>query len=146
MDPDLLLQVPEPYKKLYQQHWSTIRYREEGRLKTVYHFPLFNDDDKEISDRLKEVTSNYSRDIKINVEFGFIVRHIVTMDRKFFHPSNNNMMFTNPRTVKIGETETFISEIEHEDAFEYSRKQRPNTSWKVDKIICVRFDVYNLSI
>ena len=37
-----------------------------------------------------------------------------------------------------------IDDIENEDAVEYARSQRPSTKWTVERIICVRFDVYKI--
>ena len=35
-------------------------------------------------------------------------------------------------------------ELLNTDWFEVVRQQRPSTKWIVEKIICIRFDVYNL--
>ena len=55
------------------------------------------------------------------------------------------MVFENPRLVANQTDLTKIKQdIEHEDAIEYARLQRPSTDWVVERIICIRFDVYKL--
>ena len=144
MEPVTLLRVPDEYKQLYQHHWKTIKTSvKQGRLKDVYHFPLFTVDDTEITDKVQEVIRNYNDRIKINVAFGFILKNRITDNLKFFHPSNNTMLFELPRLLaNPNDYNQFIEDVEHQDAFEYARRQRPTTQWIVERVICVRFDVF----
>ena len=144
MEPVTLLRVPDQYKQLYQRHWKTIKTSvKQGRLKDVYHFPLFTVDDTEITDKVQEVIRNYNDRIKINVAFGFILKNRITENLKFFHPSNNTMLFESPRLLaNPNDYNQFIEDVEHQDAFEYARLQRPTTQWIVERVICVRFDVF----
>lgn len=144
MEPVTLLRVPDQYKQLYQRHWTTIKTSvKQGRLKDVYHFPLFTVDDTEITDKVQEVIRNYNDRIKINVAFGFILKNRITENLKFFHPSNNTMLFESPRLLaNPNDYNQFIEDVEHQDAFEYARLQRPTTQWIVERVICVRFDVF----
>ena len=146
MEPATLLRVPDQYKQVYQRHWRTIKTSvKQGRIKDVYHFPLFTINDTEITDKVQEVVSNYNGRIKINVAFGFILENRMTGDLKFFHPSNNTMMFESPRLLaNPNDYNQFIEDVEHEDAFEYGRLQRPTTQWIVKRVICIRFDVFKL--
>ena len=65
---------------------------------------------------------------------------------KFFHPSNNTMMFQFPRMLQTStDYNQFAGDIEQEDILEYVVKQRPSTHWTVERIICVRFDIFRLS-
>jgi hypothetical protein len=146
MDQATLQRVPDKYKTIYQRHWKTIKTSiKQGRLKDVYHFPLFNVTDTEISEKAHTVIGNYNDNIKINVAFGFILENRTTEELKFFHPSNNTMLFPTPRLLASpNDYRQFVDDIEHEDAFEYARVQRPTTKWVVKRMICVRFDVYKL--
>ena len=147
MDITVALQrVPSKYKDIYKKHWSTIRPSiKKGKLRDMYHFPLFNETDNAILLKADEVMTNYNGKLKINVAFGFVLENRTSGELKFFHPSNNTMLFSTP---KLLETPTdyrdFRDEIEKEDAFEYARLQRPSTNWIVSRIVCVRFDVYKL--
>ncbi len=146
MDPTVLGQVPNKYKRIYEKHWKTIKTSvKHGLLKDVYHFPLLTTTDREIVSRLKELTTNYSSKIKVNVAFGFILQERTSGLLKFFHPSNNTMLFDAPRVLATpNDFNKLIDDIEQQDAKEYARSQRPTTKWTVERIICVRFEVFKL--
>ena len=147
MDSLTLNQIPEKYRELYRLNWKTIKHSvKKGILKDIYHFPLLVDSDSEIVSKLKEVLANYSKAIKVNVAFGFILQDRVNKELKFFHPSNNTMVFKQPRLVNsTNDVTSILDDIEKEDLFEYARQQRPSTRWIVERIICIRFDIYRLS-
>ena len=89
----------------------------------------------------------YSNKIKVNVAFGFILYDRVSGSLKFFHPSNNTMLFETPRLLtNPNDIQNLVNDIEHQDVVEYARPLRPTTKWTVERIICVRFDVFRLKI
>ena len=144
MDSSVLGQIPNKYIRLYQRHWNTIKTSvKQGRLKDVYHFPLVTTTNREIVGKVQEVMTNYNDKVKINIAFGFILQNRTTAELKFFHPSNNTMLFEAPRVLSNpNDFHKLIDDIEHQDAVEYARSQRPSTKWTVERIICVRFDVF----
>ena len=148
MDATTLQQVPEEYKQIYIRNWNTIKPSiRQGVIKDLYHYPLFSDNNDEIKSRLRETVVKYTRKIKINVAFGFILRNRRTDELRFFHPSNNTMVFDTPKLlVNINDRKKLEGDIDREDLFEYARLQRPSTSWIVEKLICIRFDIFRLSI
>ena len=140
--------VPEEYREIYNRNWKTIKHSmKKGVLKDVYHYPLFSNNNAEFKSRLNETLSNYKGKIKINVAFGFILRNRVTDELRFFHPSNNTMLFDIPRLlVTAADHRKLEDDVEQEDAFEYARLQRPSTHWLVEKIICIRFDIFRITL
>ena len=147
MDMSVALQhVPSEYKDVYKKHWSTIRPRtKKGKLRDTYHFPLFDESDNAILTKADEVLSNYTGKVKINVAFGFVLKDRISSELRFFHPSNNTMLFSTPKRLATpADYRDFKYAIEKDDAYEYARLQRPSTIWIVSRIICVRFDVYKL--
>ena len=144
MDPTVLRQVPNKYKQIYEKHWNTIKTSvKHGLLKDVYHFPLLTTANREIVSRLQEMAANYNNKIKVNVAFGFILQERTLGLLKFFHPSNNTMLFDAPRVLaNPNDFNKLIDDIEQQDALEYAHSQRPTTKWTVERIICVRFDVF----
>ena len=136
-------QIPTKYKQLYQQNWKTIRTSvKQGRLKDVYHYPMLGISIQEI---VGKVMANYNANVKVNVAFGFILQNRTTGELKFFHPSNNTFLFDTPRLLRSpADLKNLIDDVEQEDVLEYARLQRPSTNWIVERIICVRFDVFKL--
>ena len=115
MDPAVLNQIPNRYKQIYQQHWNTIKESEKrGMLKDVYHFPLLSTSNTEIVTRLQEMLRGYSNKIKVNVAFGFVLYDRVNGSLKFFHPSNNTMLFESPRLLaNPNDIQNLVDDIEH---------------------------------
>ena len=147
MDSALLEQVPDEYKPIYKRNWNTIRTSvKRGLIKEMYHYPLIIENSHlEIMKLLQDILKTHNR-IKINVAFGFILRQRTTEELKFFHPSNNTMLFVRPRLIENArDKRKLLEDVESEDVFEYARLQRPSTNWVVARIICVRFDVYKLN-
>ena len=146
MDTTTLRRVPEPYRKVYQDNWRTIQESTKlGRLRDMFHFPLFQDSDGEIISKAQQMVANYNGRMKVNVAFGFILKNRSTDELKFFHPSNNTMLFTTPKLLEtVTDFKNILDDIERQDAFEYARVQRPSTNWTVERIVCVRFDVYKM--
>ena len=146
MDATSLQSVPELYRSFYQKHWNTIQTSvKQGRIRDMYHFPLFENNDTEINSKATEVISRYNSKIKVNVAFGFILKNRTSEELKFFHPSNNTMLFQTPKLLEnSADYDQFKADIEKEDAYEYAKQNRPSTNWTVARIICVRFDVYKM--
>lgn len=148
MDNSALNNVPEEYKALYLQNWNTIKTRvTRGKLKTVYHFLLTeNYTSQIISSFLNVIQSENSRACKLNAAFGFILKNVESQELRFFHPSNNTMIFEIPRLVQnSNDYNTLSSDLDREDVIEYASSQRPSTKWRVVKIVCMRFDVYKIT-
>ena len=133
-------------KPLYKKHWHTIKYSfKRGIIRDTYHFPLLAGTDREITTKLNTVLTNYKDPIKMNCAFGFALRERVTDELRFYHPSNNNMMFETARLIRNPEDKKKLNEeIEQIDGLEYARAHRPSTKWVVDGLMCIRFDVFKL--
>ena len=139
--------IEPQYIELYKRHWSTIKNSvKRGVFKDVYHFVIYDYTMMQIKEFLDEVKRDMdNKRFKINAAFGFILQNRSTDELKFFHPSNNNKIWEIPQLIENTEDFTKLrDDLERDDAFEYARLQRPDTSWKVAKIICIRFDVIKL--
>ena len=148
MDNSALENVPDEYKALYIQNWYTIRTRvTRGKLKTVYHFLLTeNYTSQIISSFLNVIKLENVRGCKLNAAFGFILKNVESQELRFFHPSNNSMIFDIPRLIENNnDYRTLLTDLDQEDVIEYGRSQRPSTKWHVVKIVCMRFDVYRIT-
>ena len=140
-----LARVRDIYQDIYRRHWHTIRPSvKKGTLREVFHFPI--EEYAGVEDYLTEVKAATSGRVKINVSFGFILKHRDSEEMRFFHPSNNNLLFKKPMPVNTEEDyQSVLDKIDEQDALEYARQQRPSTKWIVERLICVRFDVYRLN-
>ena len=144
MDPN----IPDGYEEIYQNNWSVIRQRVKiGRIKDTYHFPLFTISDSEIAQKVEHVLGQYNKSIKINIAFGFILKHVTTEEMKFFYPSNNTLLFEVPRLLRNNsDYRSLIDDIEYEDALSYAQALRTSTKWNVQRIVCITIDIYKMNI
>ena len=148
MDNSVLENVPYEYKALYLKHWNTIRTRiTRGKIKYVYHFVLTeNYSPQLISEYLEAVKLEHVNGCKLNAAFGFILKNVESQELRFFHPSNNTMIFEIPRLIQNNnDYKTLLNDLEREDVLEYGNTQRPSTKWRVAKVVCMRFDVYKIT-
>ena len=134
--------IDEAYRDIYRKHWKTINSQKFGVLKDIINFPVYNLDDNELIKVLDTIKEKYRR-IKVNISLGFILRNREDDELKFFHPSNNNMLFQLPLKID-NDFKNLKDELLNTDWFEVVRQQRTSTKWIVEKIICIRFDVYKL--
>jgi hypothetical protein len=147
---EINLDVEDEYKSIYKKHYQTIRTRvTKGRLRTVYHFLVTGDYSRnKAKEYISEIDMELNRNntYKINVAFGFILRNHRTGDLRFFHPSQNSMLYELPMKVKNRkDIKKILDDLESEDARAYAMAHRPSTVWRMEKIVCVRFDVYKLA-
>ena len=146
---EITLDVEDEYKPIYRKHYKTIRTRvTEGRFRTVYHFLVAGDYTR---NTVKEYISTIDLELnrqhshKINVAFGFILRNHRTQELRFFHPSNNSMLYDLPMLVRNRkDVQKMLDDLENDDARAYAMAHRPSTEWRMEKIVCVRFDVYKM--
>ena len=115
-----------------------------GILKDIYHFPISPYDN--IPGKLGGVLKYYKKPIKINAAFGYILRNTETDELKFFHPSNNTMVFETAQVIADQDDIMKVkNEIERDDLIEIARESRHSSKWVVETIVCIRFDVYRYS-
>ena len=138
----MMQNIDEAYQDIYRKHWKTINSQKIGVLKDIINFPVYNLDDNELIKVLDTIKEKCRR-ININISLGFILRNREDDELKFFHPSNNNMLFQLPLKID-NDFKNLKDELLNTDWFEVVRQQRPSTKWIVEKIICIRFDVYKL--
>ena len=146
---EINLDVEDEYKSIYRKHYQTIRTRvDRGRIRTTYHFLVAGDYTRE---KAKEYFSSIELELngensyKINAAFGFILRNHRTQELRFFHPSNNSMLYELPVAVKKRkDISKILDDLESEDAIAYASAHRPSTEWRMEKIVCLRFDLYKM--
>ena len=81
-------------------------------------------DDNEIIKVLNNVREKYAQ-IKFNMSLGYILRNREDNALKFFHPSNNNMLFK--LLIKVDtDYKNLKDELLNTDWYEFVRQQRPS--------------------
>ena len=115
--------IDEAYRDIYRKHWKTINSQKIGVLKDIINFPVYNLDDNELIKVFDTIKEKYRR-IKVNISLGFILRNREDDELKFFHPSNNNMLFQLPLKID-NDFKNLKDELLNTDWFEVVRQQRP---------------------
>ena len=129
----MIQNIDEAYRDIYRKHWKTINSQKIGVLKDIINFPVYNLDDNELIKVLDTIKEKYRR-IKVNILLGFILRNREDDELKFFHPSNNNMLFQLPLKID-NDFKNLKDELLNTDWFEVVRQQRPSTKWIVEKFM-----------
>ena len=114
--------VDEEYRDMYKKHWKTVSSQKIGVIKDIIHFPIYRMDDNEIIKVLNNVREKYAR-IKVNMSLGYILRNREDNALKFFHPSNNNILFKLPLKVDTN-YKNLKDELLNTDWYEFVRQQR----------------------
>jgi len=138
-------------EEIYERHYKTIKTRiQRGKLKTIYHFlvPVLHElSQKKLTEQLQTIISDIGFNFKVNVGFGVILQNVQTEEFRFFNPSYNNLIFDRPKTVSIHRNlEEILKDLKTTDIITYSTADKPSTAWEFVKVICVRYDVYKITI
>ena len=133
--------------KLIDQHSALIKTRvQRGKIKTSFHFQVQGVYTRTEADtHIKAIKSEICSGCKLNIAFAFILRNRVTDQLRFYHSSNNTLVFRTPKTISTeADYAKVLDSLDKEDVYEYALRQRPSTIWVVAKIVSVRYDVYKM--
>ena len=146
-DTEVLPDDPET-RVLYLRHWNTIRTEEttSNRVQDRYNFTLHEMTASTFTVMVHRIFREQATAFKINVSFGFILRHMETGELRYYHSSqNNSRLFDVPHLIRTEEDlETFLDELQGQDILEYIRQQRPDTKWVVHLLTNLTFYVNKL--
>ena len=133
-DTEVLPDDPET-RVLYLRHWNTIRTEEatSNRVQDRYNFTLHEMTASTFTEMVHRIFREQTTAFKINVSFGFILRHMETGELRYYHSSQNNSRLLDvPHIIRTEEDlEKFLNELQGQDILEYIRQQRPDTKWVV---------------
>ena len=133
--------------KLIEQHSNSIKTRvQRGKIKTSFHFQIGGVYTRTEADtHIEEIKSEICSGCKLNIAFAFILRNRVTNQLRFYHSSNNTLVFRTPKKISTeADYIQVLDSLDREDVYEYALKQRPSTIWVVTKIVAVRYDIYKI--
>jgi hypothetical protein len=120
------------------------RYR-EGPVESLYNIPMFPGMRIwDIGQALQGIYDRQRHAFKVNLAFGFIMRHVETGEYRFFRPFDNVNIFDAPilisRRSDIGKVLKKLKEL---DVLAKMAKNRPNTKWLLVLLTNIRVKVYN---
>ena len=146
-DPDDLIEPPpqqdSDLQDVLTEHWSSIRsHVARGRIQTRYNYRLENNDTRVLD--LRQIFQEQTTACKINLSYGFILRHTVSGRYKYYHSSCNccGRYLDEPSLVTSVETfEAFLERIYEQDILQWAIAQRPNSDWVCSSVTNVTFFV-----
>jgi hypothetical protein len=97
-------------RALHRQHWQSIRTEEAtgNRVQDRHNFTLHEMTESTFTEMVHRIFREQTTAFKINVSFGFILRHMKTGELRYYHSSQNK----------------YLDELQGQDILEYIRKQR----------------------
>ena len=138
--------APEPVvfddpemNEIYDANRGAIRTHQiRGRFQSIFNFETGNAD---LEGALWGLFREQKRTFKINCSHHFVLKNTETDKLRFFHASQNkNRLFTRPITITNRQDfERFLEEFKNKDSVEYARANRPNSKYRVHKIMATSF-------
>ena len=115
-------------------------YFKEEKHQFIFNFPLNEPSHSKLEDYLDYVFERLPCAAKINILFGFMLRHQETGKFRYFYADKNNPLFTAPVFVRDPVNLAFLKDrLKGEDYFEHVTSQRQSTKWRF-------FQMTNVSI
>ena len=128
-------ELSSPVQEIFQHHWSSIRtHHHTGQhVQDVYNFRIKDLNMHSLVDQLQQLFRNQHTRFKVNVSFGFILRHTETGELRYYHSSQNmGRLLDVPHMVSNQrDFDAFLDSILVEDVLEWARQQRPDSKWIV---------------
>ena len=132
-DPDDLTEPPpQQYSDLQDvltEHLSSIRsHVARGHVQTRYNFRLSSMDTRALD--LRRIFQEQTTAVKVNLSYGFILKHTTSGRFKYYHSSFNccGRYLDEPSLVTDVETfEAFLERIHEQDILQWAIAQRPNS-------------------
>ena len=101
-----------------------------------------------LSTHLDQIFKEQSTSFKINGSLGFVLRHRVTHELRYFHSSvNNHRLLDMPILVANRDNfQDFIDAIDWDEILEIVRQQRPDSAWVVDEVTNLTIYINHLEL
>ena len=139
-DDDVLKEDPVEYpnsenslSRVERDNWRSIRtHHLTGHILDTYNIRLVGRE-VDVPRILLSIFDIFNCRVKINISFGFVLRHTDNGDLRYFHASSNNAGFF-PVPVTIGsqtDFEFFLEKLHDLDILEVLGLKRPDSKWTV---------------
>ena len=116
----------------------------EGQIESVYNFPVTNQVTVgQLMAFANEVYNRQNTAFKLNVNFGYILRHRDTGEVRYFRPFEHEGLFETPIYISSRlDLKKLLKKIQSIDLMDTLMRQRPDTKWTVELLTNVRFSVF----
>merc|ERR1712024_376518 len=97
---------------------------------------------RDIYGQLRKIFENQTTKFRINVSFGFVLRHKETGELRYWYPSHggDRLRLQPPMIRHAQDFEEFLETLDTEDVLERCRQQKPDSNETVDLVTnCVVF-------
>ena len=137
--------LPEECQECYRTNWKEIRSRKRlGQYVKVYTYRLKENGD-DLQEMLFNIFYNQGHSYKLNISFGYFLQHSEIGEIRFYYPSQNGFIFNQPKVISNEEDlQRVLQDVEEKDWLEYARNNKPNSKWRVLRLVNVAFHVYPL--
>ena len=138
--------VSEGLRDCYRTNRALIleRYR-EGPVESLYNIHMYPGKTLfDIGHALQGIYDRQRHAFKINVTFGFIMRHVETGRFRYFRPYDNVNVFDAPILIsRRSDIGTVLKKLRTMDVMAEMAKNRTNTKWRLILLTDIRAKVYN---
>ena len=126
-----------------RDNWGSIRtYVAQGPVQTRYNHRLTTMDTRELQEPLRQLFEEQTTSFKLNLSFGFILKHKVTGRLRYYHSSNNccGRLLEEPSLItNRGDFDRFLERIREPDILQWAIAQRPNSDWVCEHVTNATF-------
>ena len=101
----------------------------------------------DLNDIIKQAVVKKGKSCRFNIGFGFILKHNVTNEYRYYYVSTNHYLFQKARTISVmGDIKDIIKTIFDMNIGEHYYMQRPASSWALAGITNVEFKLMYLDV
>ena len=130
-------------KQIVEEKWQHIRSHSHlGQFEDRHVIRLESTNLRDIYGQLRQIFENQTTKFRINVSFGFVLRHKETGELRYWYPSHGvDRLLPQPPMIRHAQDfEEFLETLDMEDVLEWCRQQKPDSKETVDLVTnCVVF-------
>ena len=137
--------VSEAVLTVIRNHWSSIRTNiVRGSVQSRYNIRLSTLDTRDLEGRLLRIFDEQRNAFKVNLSYGFILRHKQTSRYRYYLASQNccGRYLDKPSLlVNRKHFDAFLQRIQQPDVLQFVIRQRRDSMWVVERVTNVTFFV-----
>ena len=118
-------------------HWSKIRTDiVRGSVQSRYNIRLSTLDTRDLEGRLLRIFDEQRNAFKVNLSYGFILRHKQTSRNRYYHASQNccgRFLDTLCLVINRKHFDAFLQRIQQPDVLHFAIRQIPDSMWVVER-------------